>query len=449
MKAPGVLRVLVFGNIHAGEVAGKEAALILLRQLAAGAHSEWADSLVLLVVPNYNADGNERVGLRNRRLQHGPTGGMGQRANASGLDLNRDNMKLESAEARSLVRVLNEYDPHVIMDLHTTNGTVHAYHLTYSPPLHPDTPGALDDLLREDLLPAVTRSVRDRSGWEMYYYGNVPRSRGEGDGPERGWYTFDYQPRFTTNYFGLRNRFGILSEAYSYASFGDRIEATRLFVEAVVDYVYVNAGAILAAIDEADATSVVGRELTLQATFGRTDTVTILLGEAERKRNPYTGGTMLLRKNVAHPERMPEFGRFVVTGTETAPAAYLVPAGLDGVADLLEAHGVRAERTLTGMTLDVEEFRVDSLHTAERPFQGHAMTRAWGEYVTARREVPPGTLVVRMDQPLARLAFALLEPMTGDGLVSWNFLDSELVAGGAAPVLRVMQLPPELNRNDE
>ena len=119
----GRTRVLVLANIHAGEVSGKEATLMLIRALAAGAHDEWLDSLVLLIAPIYNADGNERVRLTNRPGQYGPIGGMGQRANAQDLDLNRDNMKLESPEARSLVSALQRWDPHVLMDLHTTNGT--------------------------------------------------------------------------------------------------------------------------------------------------------------------------------------------------------------------------------------------------------------------------------------------------------------------------------------
>ena len=85
-------RVLIQANIHAGEVAGKEALLMLIRELASGAHSSWSDSLVLLIVPIYNADGNEKISLYNRPRQHGPIGGMGQRANAQGLDLNRDHI---------------------------------------------------------------------------------------------------------------------------------------------------------------------------------------------------------------------------------------------------------------------------------------------------------------------------------------------------------------------
>ena len=106
VRSSGATRVLVFANIHADEVAGKEAAQVLARELAQGIRDRWADSLVILVAPIYNADGNERIGLRNRPRQHGPTAGMGRRPNARDLDLNRDNAKLESAEARALSRLV-------------------------------------------------------------------------------------------------------------------------------------------------------------------------------------------------------------------------------------------------------------------------------------------------------------------------------------------------------
>src|SRR5690606_37329547 len=172
VRGTGKLRVYLQGNIHGGEVPGKEALLMLLRDISEGRNDPLLDSLVLLVAPIYNADGNERVALTNRPLQHGPVGGMGQRPNALGLDLNRDHMKLDAPEARSLVRMLTAYDPHVGVDLHTTNGTVHAYHLTYSPPLHPDTPLPLIDLLRGRWLPELTERVLDEAGWHFYYYGN-------------------------------------------------------------------------------------------------------------------------------------------------------------------------------------------------------------------------------------------------------------------------------------
>ena len=124
--AAGRIRVWLQANIHGGEVCGKEALLMLLRDLVTGAHEAWRSSLILLIAPLYNADGNERVAHDNRPYQLGPVGGMGVRRNARGLDLNRDHMKLESPEARALVQAYRDYDPHVVIDLHTTNGTQHA-----------------------------------------------------------------------------------------------------------------------------------------------------------------------------------------------------------------------------------------------------------------------------------------------------------------------------------
>ena len=130
VRESGKLRVYLQGNIHSGEVPGKEALQMLVRELLTGATPDWTDELVLLVNPIYNADGNERVALGNRPRQHGPLGGLGQRPNAQGVDLNRDHMKLDSAEGRSWVSMLNRYVPEVGVDLLGTQGTRLAYHVS-------------------------------------------------------------------------------------------------------------------------------------------------------------------------------------------------------------------------------------------------------------------------------------------------------------------------------
>ena len=184
VRRTGKLRVYIQGNIHGGEVEGKESAQMLLRELAAGQHEDWLRTMVLLVAPIYNADGNERFALNNRATQHGPLGGQGQRPNAKGLDLNRDHIKLDSPEGRAVVKLMNEYDPHVSIDLHTTNGSRHGYFLTYAPPLNPATDPSIVRLLRLEWLPRVTATIRARHGWDYYYYGNLQGKNREPGSPD-------------------------------------------------------------------------------------------------------------------------------------------------------------------------------------------------------------------------------------------------------------------------
>ena len=435
VRASGKTRIYVQGGIHAGEISGKEALLILLRELANGEHAQWTESLVLLIAPLYNADGNERVSLYNRRRQHGPVGGMGQRANAQGYDLNRDQMKLDAPESRSLVRLYSQYDPHLSVDLHTTNGSYHGYHLTYAPPLSPNTPAEIDGFLRGSWLPEITRAVKDETGWDMYYYGGARGARG---GSEAGWYTFSHMPRYVSNYIGLRNRFGILGEAYSYATFEERTGISYWFTREILNFARDNADEIQRRTAQADARSLIGDSLALRAQVQRSaEPVTILMGEVEEERNPFTGQIMLRRTQTQTPTEMYGFGTFRPTEWEKVPPAYFIPPGLGGVAELLEAHGVETftlEAPRSGVGGEV--FQMDSVTTSTREYEGHQAQDVTGEYrLLADLELKVGTVVVPMDKPLARVVFKLLEPRSDDGLVAWGLLDA-LQPGQTYPILR-------------
>ena len=434
--AGGRLRVWLQANIHGGEVCGKEALLMLLRDLVSGAREEWLSSLILLIAPIYNADGNERLAPDNRPYQLGPVGGTGTRRNAQDLDLNRDHMKLESPEARALVQAYGDYDPHVVIDLHTTNGTQHAYHLTYAPPLHPNTHPAMDALLRDEWLPSVTEAVRASDGWDFYHYGNVPRA--EGAAPS--WRTFDHRPRFNNNYVGLRNRMALISEAYAYAPFEERVAATLRFVEESLAFAHEHAGRIVTLIADADETPIAGLRLVTRAVPLRSpEPAEILLGRTEEVPHPATGAPMRRRLDVAEPTPMDEYVAFEAAedGVEIAPAAYYVPADLAPVVDLLAAHGIDAVPLETGTPVSVERFVIRDTSLAERPFEGHRLRTVEGAWTGLERTVPAGMLAVPVSPPLGRLVFALLEPRSDDGVVSWNLLDEQIEADRVYPILRV------------
>ena len=465
--ATGKTRIFIQGNIHAGEVEGKEALLWLLRSIAKGERAAWFKDVVLLIAPIYNADGNERVSVANRGAQLGPVGGMGTRANAQGLNLNRDAMKLETAEARSLARLLLEYDPHVDVDLHTTDGSDHGYYLTYDPGGSPNTSAGITALLRNELLPAVTRAVKAKHNWDFFYYGGASSRGGE-----RAWYgDLDlYKPRYTHTYFGLRNRLGILSETYSYATFEDRIKASYRFVEEIVNFAAKNGASIRKTTADADQESIVGLPQMVRGKLGRfKDPVAVVLADTKEERNPYVPDRPM-RRRVNGSERietMPHYGLIEATETAVAPRAYIIeapapapasapppPPGppfapprdpaarmMNAVIDRLESHGVKYFKTAAEATVKLERFRIESSTQEEREFEGHKLRTITGAWQPSERTVRAGSLVVPMDQPLARLAFLLLDARSDDGLMAWNILDPVLAQSPAPefyPVMKTM-----------
>lgn len=434
--ASGKTRILVYTGTHAGEIEGKEAMLMLARSFAAAERWPAGDELVLLIVPLQNPDADERVKLTNRPRQPGPLGGVGERNNAQSLDLNRDHMKLDAVECRALTHLIRRYDPHIVADLHGTNGTRHAYHITYSPPLNPNTDQTIVDLLRKEWFPAITRALKATHGWDSYYYGNLPGSGGPA-GAERGYYTFDPRPRYSTNYVGLRNRFGILVESYAYVPVEERIVSLVRFVEKLIDFAHVNAKRIREITARADTQSLVGGQLALRGTLQKSaEPVEILLGEVTEEKHPYTGQLMFVRTDVRKPERMPEFQAFAPSDFERVPSAYYVPAGLSGVIDRLQTHGIRTFRLEKPETVTIERFNITKSELAEAESQGHRERTVTGRYESVQQMLPAGTIVVPMNQPLARLAFHLLEPRSDDGLLTWNFLDEALKNTNSYPIVR-------------
>ncbi len=448
--ASGKLVVFIMANIHAGEVEGKEACLHLMRAIALGRLRSLLDDLIILMAPIYNADGNERISSRHRPRQKGPEGGVGVRFNAQGLDLNRDYMKLESPEARALIgHIFNSWDPALIVDLHTTNGSHHGYALTYAPSLNPNTHPALIDYLRGQMLPAITRVMDERHHFKTYYYGNFI----DPNDPSKGWRTFDHRPRFGNNYVGLRNRLTILSEAYAYNDFRTRIEATERFVQSILEYSAAHAGEMRALVQRADRETIArGRSPQPSDRWGirfrikpLPHPVEILVPRMIAETDPTTGRTVSRRTGEIVTIRTLDYGLFEATETVRVPSAYLLLPDQRPIVDRVLAHGIAVEEIREPLSVDVEMFIIRRVIHDQRPFQGHRQTHLEGRFQRGHVELPAGSFLIPMAQPKARLAFYLLEARSDDGLVNWNAFDDYFATRARTdgtivyPVYRLMQ----------
>ena len=451
--------VFVQANIHAGEVEGKEAILMLARRLVSGDLKPMTRQMVFMIAPDYNADGNEKITPTNRTAQNGPVAGVGTRENSKGFDLNRDYMKLDTAEARSLVGLINTWDPHVLVDLHTTNGSYHGYHLTYSPILNPNADPRLVEFTKSRMLTPIRQAMLKAHNWRIYDYGNFAPEDGGGrenariDPANPGnttWRTFDHRPRFGNNYAGLRNRIAILSEAYSYLDFKGRVEVTEHFVEEIYRSVQANAKQIMTLTAQADRmfttpSSTKPVELGVDFSIASSiDKVEILVGDVTKVPNPRSGREMLAMapSNVAVP--MKEYLTFTATRSQSLPKGWLIPKTLVGTPrlaaalDRLRWHGIKIQEFANDQQLAVERFSIEEITKAPRPFQGHQEARLKGTFARAQLTVDAGSLYVPANQPLARLAFYLIEPESDDGLVTWNVIDEGLAVGQTYPIYRVV-----------
>jgi hypothetical protein len=436
------LRALVIGNIHAGEVEGKEAAQQLLREFASGAHADVLARCEVWFLPIYNVDGNEAVGPKNRVGQNGPDL-VGERANAQGLDLNRDAVKADAPETRVLLQLFRELDPHLFVDLHTTNGSAHGYHLTYSPSLSTNLDPGIARLSRA-LLDDATAAMAKEHRFQTFDYGNFETRDWDGGGaPEsngtRGWFSFDHRARYVVNYFGLRNRIAILSEAYSYDDFATRIAATRAFVlvllqrlAARADEVHAAAAAADARLAAADAPVWFGHD----TTFAPPETLPVLVSAIERVER---GGELPMRhvrKGDATPETMPVHRAFRSRAQRALPAAWAVLAPTPATIERLQWHGIAFTTLAAVEQRQAARFRIDKQKRPKRPYQGHQELVLEGAWLPATAtELPTGTLVVDARQRLGRLAAQLLEPESEDSLSSWNFF--EAATAEHYPVLRL------------
>ncbi len=425
----GLPIVLVICGIHAGEVEGKEAGLMLVRDILAGRHGDLLDHLTLVIVPLFNADGNDRISTENRRLdiaklsgQIGPSGGVGTRVNAAGINLNRDYMRQEGAEMRLLqTRICHVWNAHMVIDCHATNGSIHRFAMTFDIP-HTVESGRREPIeyMRSRLLPAVQAAVKKNDGLDSHWYGNFLRDEG---GQGTGWITYTHHPRFGGNYRGLTNRLDLLLETYSYLTFEERVRTTYAFLRESLAYVAARGEEIVlllaACIEPPEQIAVRYR---LEAFADR---------EAEvLTREPYTlEGTPI-------SVQVPYFGNFVGEHVVQRPLAYAVPAS---IAAHLERHGLTIERPQNPPLLDVEIAIVRGLVSSagREILEANASAYIDAEYHAERRELPQERCLVYTAQQYGAIAVYLCEAGSDDGLLACGLID-EPAAGTEFPAWRVL-----------
>ncbi|MBM4172022.1 MAG: hypothetical protein FJ214_09165 [Ignavibacteria bacterium] len=435
-------RIVIYiqANIHGGEIEGKEAVQMLARDILSNSSSDYLKDIVLLICPIFNIDGNEKINTNNRRNQSGPKNGVGDRYNGQNLDLNRDAMKVETPEVYGMItNVLNKWDPAIMLDLHTTNGSYHTEPLTYTWMMNGNTERVLVNYMRDTMMPSLKNSLATKYKTPNVFYGEFKDMRE----PQKGWDSYAFEPRYIVNYIGLRNRLAILNENYVYADFKTRINGSYNLLKAVLDYAVFNKEEIKKLLVEADK-KVIARGLnptekdSFAVEFVNNPTPvpeTIEIYELEPYKDA-NGRDRLRPTDKTKTVTVPYYADYFPKRNIKFPFAYIITVKDPEVISLLKTHGIKIEQLSKSKTLDVQSIKTKELKGAQRLNQGHYNNSIKVEYVNETKEFPKGTLVVKTAQPLANVAAYLLEPETDDGLLFWNFWDKYLVTqwgGGYLP----------------
>jgi hypothetical protein len=419
--------VLIQNGIHAGEIDGKDASLMLLRDLALGMHPEILNAVTLVVLPIYNVDGHERISPYNRPNQDGPREGMGFRTTTNGLDLNRDYLKLSSEEARSLVALVNDWRPHLHVDDHVTDGVDMDWVLTWSWAEAPQAPAPVDAWLAAHM-PAVLAATT-RAGHKVGPYVDLV----DRNDPAKGFSSWVGQPRYSTGYFPLRNRPSILVENHSYKPYRQRVLANRDFLWALLDEIARDPAALTGAVAAAEAAEVAkGKpdappsEVAVDVEQSPSaDPIRFPVYAGEVKTSVVSGGPLLLfQRGKVQEIEVPWIHKSAVVKALPRPRGYLVLPGWPQIEARLRGQGLRVERLQEGAELAVEAMRASEPKPAAASYQGLTRLTARIERSTETRKIPAGALWVPADQPDFEVAVQLLEPEAPDSLLSWGLLSS-------------------------
>ncbi|MBK5278817.1 MAG: hypothetical protein JJE09_08140, partial [Bacteroidia bacterium] len=431
-KASGKPVIYIQGNIHAGEVEGKEAVMILMRDILLGGKNNLLDNQIILFAPIYNTDSNDKMEKGIRPSQEDSPMEVGLRENSQGLDLNRDAMKMEALETNGLFQsIILPWDPQLFVDLHTTNGTWHAYSLTWAPSYHSSGEYPPYDFINNKMLPEISEKVRTKNNLDFGPYGDYDLTEGW---PLKNFYTYNHHPRYLVNQFGLRNRMAILSESFAHERFYQRIYSTYTFVNEILEYSNNHAKEIVTINKEADDQAI--QQVVEQAgkitkgvkfkmvplqklnDFVTYDYITSIKEDGSLEY--FRTGEIVKYNNIDY------FAKFESEQESTLPNGYVIPAEFTAIVENLKKHGVKVEKLNKTKSFAGEIFTIEKFVRADRAFQGHAMAKVEGKFSTAKRKFMKGDYLVDMAQPLTNLIFYLLEPQSDDGLLTWNFFDTYL-----------------------
>jgi hypothetical protein len=425
VKNSGNLVLMIQAGIHPGEIDGKDAGLMLFRDIAVRQqHLELLEHVTILFIPIFNVDGHERFGPYNRINQDGPEE-MGWRTTAQNLNLNRDYLKADAPEMQAWLKLFQQWLPDFIIDIHATDGADYQYASTFGLELLGNMDAALTTWAGNTLIPAMEEQM-DSVGYPVFPYVMFRKWHDPRSGLRAG----VGGPRFSTGYLAVQNRIGLLVENHMLKDYKTRVTATYELLKTVTDLLNNEAAMLMDLNGLADkaVASPAFRSEDFPVDFVSTgDSIMVKFRgvEYEVEKSDLTGGDWFRY----HPDQPVEFNLPYFREHKTArsvklPEAYIYPPEWSQITERLPLHGIAYKVLASPVRLQVQSFKFRNYTWNSQPFEGRiSMTTEWDTLMEVR-EYPAGSVVIDMNQRCARAIACIFEPASEDSYLSWGFFNS-------------------------
>ena len=417
--------LLAQAGIHPGEIDGKDAGMMLLRDMAFYGKDGLLDRANLILIPILSVDGHERTSPYSRPNQRGPRN-QGWRHTATNQNLNRDFMKLDQAEMQAVMGLIHKYNPDLYVDIHVTDGIDYQYDVTYGYngedgvwSRSPAIAQWLDDAFKPDMNAALEA--------QGHIPGELVFAIDDRD-PKKGMNDGGLGERYSNGWGSAAHVPTILIENHSLKPHEQRVLGTYVFLEEALKVLAEKSQSLRAAIGADRAL----RPAELPANF---------VGDEQPIRiRPFKGilydtydstasGRPELRW-LGQPDpalwQVPYFGSHP-TLTLKRPAAYWVPSYRADIIERLKTHGVQMETLAAPRTVAVDMLRLVDPKVSARTNEGHVPITVAGVRTEAKDwTYPVGSVRVPTDQPMGDVAILLLEPQSSESFFAWGMFPEVL-----------------------
>ncbi|MFY8275019.1 M14 family metallopeptidase [Pseudoalteromonas sp. SSDWG2] len=411
--------LLIQAGIHSGEIDGKDAGFMLLRDIANGKRPDILKRVNILFIPILNVDGHERRSAYNRINQRGPRE-MGFRTNGQNLNLNRDYTKLDTPGVRAIAQVVNEYAPDLYIDVHVTDGADYQYDITYGyNPSFVSTTPHVTNALDTYISPVIDNKLEQ--------FGHVPgplvfvMDKMEFSKGLAGWVA---GPRYSNGWGELRHLPTILVENHSLKPYKQRVLGTYVLLDGAIDALAQHSAELQQAI--AQSMNAPHKELVVDFSYAKEPDFVQFKGiEYEHYQSDATGAKEVRYLGKAkHYDRLPIYWKKDVKTKVTVPKAFYIPTSYEQIITTLQLQGINVETVENTQTMKLVRGDIIDHEFASTPFEGRFRVTPTMHYEPVDTTIDSNWIRVSTAQPLGLLATHMLHPQAPDSLFQWGFLHS-------------------------